>query len=236
MFNQDWTKGASSREYLSARSFEEWLEKKHKLGKKEFEAFSREEKDFYRDEYERDMDFAEFTSSYRDPSSEVLQYDIQESGHKDKKDGGRGAYWFLLFTAVAAMFVCFFLYRPAGGVSDDPHGVSYYGGTDGASTASPDTNAGYYYESSGQTEDGTSVVDTVRYKNLIPGKEYVITGTLIDRKTKEPVRDKHGNVVESSVTFVPESPDGKVSLPFTIDQSGGKDREMSIFEKIFSAE
>lgn len=234
MFNQDWTKGASSREYLSARSFEEWLEKKHKLGKKEFEAFSREEKDFYRDEYERDMDFAEFTSSYRDPSSEVLQYDIQESGHKDKKDGGRGAYWFLLFTAVAAMFVCFFLYRPAGGVSDD--------------TTSPDTNAEYYYESSGQTEgnihyessgqteDGTPVVDTVRYKKLIPGKKYVITGTLVDRNTKEPVRDKHGNVVESSVTFIPESPDGKVDLPFTIDSSDGEDRVVEIFVEIFLVE
>lgn len=234
MFNQDWTKGASSREYLSVRSFEEWLEKKHKLGKKEFEAFSREEKDFYRDEYERDMDFAEFTSSYRDPSSEVLQYDIQESGHKDKKDGGRGAYWFLLFTAVAAMFVCFFLYRPAGGVSDD--------------TTSPDTNAEYYYESSGQTEgnihyessgqteDGTPVVDTVRYKKLIPGKKYVITGTLVDRNTKEPVRDKHGNVVESSVTFIPESPNGKVNLPFTIDLSDDEDRVVEIFVEIFLAE
>lgn len=222
MFDQDWTKGASSREYLSARSFEEWLEKKHKLGEKEFEVFSREEKDFYRDEYERDMDFAEFTSSYRDPSSEALQYDIQESGHRDKKDGGRGAYWFLLFTAVAALFVCFFLYRPAGGGSDN--------------TTSPDTNAEYYYESSGQTEDGTPVVDTVRYKKLIPGKKYVITGTLVDRNTKEPVRDKHGNVVESSVTFIPESPDGKVDLPFTIDSSNGEDRVVEIFVEIFLAE
>ena len=222
MFNQDWTKGASSREYLSAKSFEEWLEKKHKLGEKEFEAFSREEKDFYRDEYERDMDFAEFTSSYRNPSSEALQYDIQESGHRDKKDGGRWAYWFLLFTAVAALFVCFFLYRPAGGGSDN--------------TTSPDTNAEYYYESSGQTEDGTPVVDTVRYKKLIPGKKYVITGTLVDRNTKEPVRDKHGNVVESSVTFIPESSDGKVDLPFTIDSSDGEDRVVEIFVEIFLAE
>lgn len=234
MFDQDWTKGASSREYLSAKSFEEWLEKKHKLGEKEFEVFSREEKDFYRDEYERDMDFAEFTSSYRNPSSEALQYDIQESGHRDKKDGGRWAYWFLLFTAVAALFVCFFLYRPAGGGSDN--------------TTSPDTNAEYYYESSGQTEgnihyessgqteDGTPVVDTVRYKKLTPGKKYVITGTLVDRNTKEPVRDKHGNVVESSVTFIPESPDGKVDLPFTIDSSDGEDRVVEIFVEIFLAE
>lgn len=43
-------------------------------------------------------------------------------------------------------------------------------------------------------------------------------------------------IVESSVIFIPESPDGKVDLPFTIDSSDGEDRVVEIFVEIFLAE
>ena len=33
-----------------------------------------------------------------------------------------------------------------------------------------------------------TIVDTVSYKNLIPGKEYKVTGKLYDKETKEPLK------------------------------------------------
>src|SRR5699024_11604348 len=37
-----------------------------------------------------------------------------------------------------------------------------------------------------------TLVDTVSYKNLQPGKKYNLTGTLMDKETGEPVKDLEG--------------------------------------------
>lgn|GEM_PF-5101314 len=50
------------------------------------------------------------------------------------------------------------------------------------------------------------VVDTVSYENLIPGKEYVVSGVLMDKATGEPLKDAQGNGVSASATFTPDSP------------------------------
>ena len=74
------------------------------------------------------------------------------------------------------------------------------------------------------TDGETTVVDTVSYTNLIPGKEYVLSGTLHVKKTdaegnvtEEALTDAEGNPVTSDVTFTPEAASGSVDVTFTFD-------------------
>ena len=66
---------------------------------------------------------------------------------------------------------------------------------------------------------GTDVelVDTVTYRNLVPGVEYVMTGTLMDKATGRALYDENGAAITSSTVFVPESPDGSVDVVFVLD-------------------
>ena len=76
-----------------------------------------------------------------------------------------------------------------------------------------------------------AVVDTVSYTNLIPGKEYVLSGMLVDKATGEPlyVGDKQ---VSSEVRFTPNSPDGTVQLEFRFDSTGLVGHELVAFESL----
>lgn len=69
-----------------------------------------------------------------------------------------------------------------------------------------------------------TVIDHVEYTDLIPGKEYTVSGTLMDKSTGEPLVVGDGNVT-AETTFVPNKADGTVDLEFTFDASelGGKD-------------
>ena len=75
-------------------------------------------------------------------------------------------------------------------------------------------------------DDVATVVDTVSYKNLVPGQEYVLTGTLhvkgVDDEgnvTEEALLDADGNPVTAETTFTPETPSGTVEVTFTFDGS-----------------
>lgn len=66
---------------------------------------------------------------------------------------------------------------------------------------------------------GTDVelVDTVTYRNIVPGIEYVMTGTLMDRATGQPLLDGNGQKITASTTFVPSSSNGTVDVVFTLN-------------------
>lgn len=68
-------------------------------------------------------------------------------------------------------------------------------------------------------DETAQVTDTVTYGNLVPGKEYTLTGTLVDKKTGEPIKDAKGNVVTSTTAFTPDAPDGTVDVAFEFDGS-----------------
>lgn len=61
------------------------------------------------------------------------------------------------------------------------------------------------------------VTDRVFYSNLVPGKEYKITGTLVVKSTGEAVVDSEGNTVTESVLFAPEESEGYVDIDFVFD-------------------
>ena len=86
----------------------------------------------------------------------------------------------------------------------------------------------------------TTVVDTVAYTNLIPGKEYTLTGTLMVKGydedgnvTEEALTDAEGNPVTAQTTFTPESADGTVDVTFAFDSSALADgTEIVAFESL----
>mgnify|MGYP001771144962 CR=1 FL=1 len=90
------------------------------------------------------------------------------------------------------------------------------------------------------TDPETTVVDTVSYTNLIPGKEYTVTGTLHVKKTdaegnvtEEALTDAEGNPVTSEATFTPETADGTVDVTFTFDSLGlDEGTEIVAFESL----
>lgn len=89
------------------------------------------------------------------------------------------------------------------------------------------------------TDDESIIIDTVEYKNVIPGKTYTLKGSLHVKVT-----DEEGNVTEKALevdgkpvtaetTFTPEKADGKVEVTFTFDSTGiPQDTEMVAFESL----
>lgn len=76
-----------------------------------------------------------------------------------------------------------------------------------------------------------TLVDTVAYKNLIPGKTYTLDGVLMDKASKEPVLDGENEVTAQTV-FTPEAPDGEVALTFTFNASALAGRTVVAFETV----
>ena len=73
----------------------------------------------------------------------------------------------------------------------------------------------------------------MEYKHLVPGKEYKIVGTLMDKSIGKPF-EIDGKTVTSKVTFIPDKPNGKIDVSFTFDASGIKtDTELVVFETLY---
>ena len=75
-------------------------------------------------------------------------------------------------------------------------------------------------------------VDNVEYKNLIVGKEYTLTLTVMNKDTNKPITDAKGNVLTSTTTFTATKPDGVEKVEMTIDLTGYKTVELVAFEKL----
>lgn len=78
-----------------------------------------------------------------------------------------------------------------------------------------------------------TIDDVVSYKNLTVGKEYTVSGVLMDKSTgKQFLVD--GKEVCSEVTFTPETADGEVTVSFTFDGSViTQDIEIVVFETLY---
>ena len=84
-------------------------------------------------------------------------------------------------------------------------------------------------------DTSVTIVDTVSYSNLIAdGREYTVTGTLMDKATGEKLLDAQGNEITSSVTFVPEKATGTVEVILTFDGShlAADGAQVVVFERV----
>ena len=78
-----------------------------------------------------------------------------------------------------------------------------------------------------------SVTDTVAYRNLVPGKEYTVRGTAVDKETGEPLTDADGNELVSTAKFTAASADGSVDVKFTFDGTAMAGRSVVFFENCY---
>ena len=77
-----------------------------------------------------------------------------------------------------------------------------------------------------------TLTDTVAYRNLVPGKTYTVSGTLMDQRTGKAVT-VNGKAVTSSADFTPDTADGETTVDFHFNTNGFDDTTVVVFEKMF---
>ena len=77
-----------------------------------------------------------------------------------------------------------------------------------------------------------SILDVIVYKNLIPGKEYMVKGILMDKATGKPLEAK-GKQVTAQKKFTADRAKGSVEMEFTLEASELAGKEVVVFEKIY---
>ena len=78
-----------------------------------------------------------------------------------------------------------------------------------------------------------TLTDTVSYSHLIPGKEYVLKGTLMDKNTGK-VFTENDKAVTAETVFTPEVPNGTVTASFTFDSRLIKENtSLVVFETLY---
>lgn len=82
----------------------------------------------------------------------------------------------------------------------------------------------------GQARDDLTIIDTIAYTGLIPGNEYTVSGTLMDKATGEPALDDDGNQVTASTAFTAEESCGTVDVTFTFKGKGLAGKSIVAFE------
>lgn len=83
----------------------------------------------------------------------------------------------------------------------------------------------------GDRSEKTIIVDTVAYKNLIPGKTYTLTGTLMNKATGEPIK-QNGKAVTSKMELTPETSEGTAQMTFEIDSTLLAGETVVVFEDL----
>ena len=74
-------------------------------------------------------------------------------------------------------------------------------------------------------KDGDYVIDTVAYKNLIPGKKYVVRGYFVEKDTGNELKGSDGEK-----TFKPTEPNGTVEVKLKATKSG---KSLVAFESVY---
>lgn len=82
-----------------------------------------------------------------------------------------------------------------------------------------------------KADEEVTIIDTVKYKNLIPGKEYKVSGILMDKESEEELF-VNGEKVTAEEVFVPEKSKGTIEMVFTFDGSALKGKEIVVFETV----
>lgn len=80
--------------------------------------------------------------------------------------------------------------------------------------------------------DKVTLTDTVSYTGLVPGKEYKVTGVLMDKETGEKLLVDSEEITAETV-FVPETKNGSVDVTFIFDATGLHGKEVVVFEDLY---
>lgn len=77
-----------------------------------------------------------------------------------------------------------------------------------------------------EASSSTTVVDTVSYSNLTPGRTYQMLGVLMDKMTGK------STGVTASTEFTPDEASGTVEVVFTLDTTSLVGRQLVVFEEL----
>ena len=80
-----------------------------------------------------------------------------------------------------------------------------------------------------EAAENMSLTDTVNYKGLRPGREYVLKGILMDKATGKELLI-NGETVTQELRFTPDDTDGSVDMTFTFDGSALAGKAVVAFE------
>jgi|GEM_PF-1568289 len=85
---------------------------------------------------------------------------------------------------------------------------------------------------SAYVNETTTIVDEIRYENLVPGAEYIIRGILMDKSTEKPLLVS-GKEITAEKSFVAKKANGTIELEFTFDSSVLQGKEIVVFERLY---
>lgn len=205
----------SSREYLSADTFEEWLMLKHGITEDDFEALPHDTQNYYRDEYASDMDFAGFVSgdgfAAADPETGTDDEDCEENHEEDTEDpGGKGISVLkmlgtIIASAAAIASIVFLFNRATSPRLTEPY-----------------REYGYRSENYGDRENDDDSIDIKEqfiYHHLTPGQPYILSTIYVDEETGQMAVYGDGTAVGGAVAIICPERDGETYVKYTIEPS-----------------
>lgn len=77
-----------------------------------------------------------------------------------------------------------------------------------------------------------TIIDTVKYSGLIPGKEYTVRGVLMDKATSKPLT-VDGKEITAEATFRASKEEGAIDIPFTFAASALAGKTVVVFETLY---
>lgn len=80
--------------------------------------------------------------------------------------------------------------------------------------------------------DKVTLTDMVSYTGLVPGKEYKVTGVLMDKETGEKLL-VNGKEITAETTFIAETKNGSIDVTFIFDATGLHGKEIVVFEDLY---
>ena len=89
------------------------------------------------------------------------------------------------------------------------------------------------------TKDNVYLIDNIAYTDLIVGKEYIVKGVLMDKKTNKPFIQNEKEVT-STIKFKPKESNGNVEVKFVLSKKALKeldlDLDLVVFQEIYREE
>ena len=80
--------------------------------------------------------------------------------------------------------------------------------------------------------DKVTITDRVEWSGLVKGREYTVTGTLMDKSTGEGVKGSDGSPVTARATFTADAESGSTDVTFEFDGSALAGHDVVAFETI----
>lgn len=77
-----------------------------------------------------------------------------------------------------------------------------------------------------------TIIDTVSYSNLIPGKEYTIKGILYEKESGKPLVINKQNIT-NEITFTARKQNGEIPISFSFDGSKLENKKIVVFENLY---